>query len=192
VKRFADAITHLREAAIKVGVRRMVICTPPVQDAKGDATQKIHDENLTRYTVWLLSKRADGWDVVVIHTPMLGALDRGRAKNSVFQFAKDGMHPDRDGHWLMAREILTQCFGAKLNGVAAAEDLFLMHGTEIRKLVHERMVLLFNAWMTQIAYKRPGWPVRLEPNPACRLRRPQSKRQIFPTKSNHSGLTPSP
>ncbi len=28
--------------------------------------------------------------------------------------------------------------------------------TEIRKLVHERMVLLFDAWMTQIGHKRPG------------------------------------
>jgi len=155
-KRFADAIGHLRAAALKAGVKRVVICTPPVQDAKGDATQKFHDENLARYTAWLLSKRADGWDVVDIHTPMRAALDAGHAKNPVFQFAKDGVHPGREGHWLMAQEILTQCFGAKLNGVADAEDLFPAHGTEIRKRVHERMGLRFNAWMTQIGHKRPG------------------------------------
>jgi lysophospholipase L1-like esterase len=155
-KRFADAITHLREAAIKAGVKRVVICTPPVQDAKGDVKQKFHDENLARYTAWLLSKRADGWDVVDIHTPMRAALDAGRAKNPAFQFAKDGIHPAREGHWLMAHEILTQFFSAKLDGVASAEDLFPAHGAEIRKLAHARMILLFNAWMTQTGHKRPG------------------------------------
>ena len=155
-KRFADAITHLREAALKAGVKRVVICTPPVQDAKGDAKQKFHDENLARYTAWLLSKRMDGWDVVDIHTPMRVALDMGRAKNPAFQFARDGVHPGREGHWLMARAILMQFFGAKLDGVASAENLFPAHGAEIRKLVHERMVLLFNAWMTQVGHKRPG------------------------------------
>jgi hypothetical protein len=137
-------------------VKRVVICTPPVQDAKGDAKQKFHDENLARFPAWLLSKRADGWDVVDIHTPMRRALDAGRAKDPAFQFAKDGVHPNREGHWLMAREILTQDFGAKLDSVASAENLFPAQGEEIRKLVRERMGILFNAWMTQIGHKRPG------------------------------------
>ena len=115
-----------------------------------------HDENLARYTAWLLSKRADGWDVVDIHTPMRRALDEGRVKDPAFQFAKDGVHPGREGHWLMASEILSQFLGAKLDGVVAAEDLFPAHGTVIRKLVRERMVLRFNSWMTQIGHKRPG------------------------------------
>ena len=66
------------------------------------------------------------------------------------------MHPGREGHWLMAREILTHTFGAKLDNLTAAENLFPAHGAEIRKLVHDRMVLLFNSWMTQIGHKRPG------------------------------------
>jgi len=155
-KRFADAVTHLRDAALKAGVKRVVICTPPVQDAKGNASKKFHDENLARYTTWLLTKRADGWDVVDIHTPMRQALDAGRAKDPAFEFAKDGVHPGRAGHWLMAREILTQSLGAKLDGVTTAEDLFPAHGAEIRKLAHDRMVLLFNSWMTKIGHKRPG------------------------------------
>jgi lysophospholipase L1-like esterase len=155
-RRFAEAITKLREAATKAGVKRVVICTPPVYDDKGDAQQKLQEENLARYTAWLLSKRAEGWEVVDIHTPMRRALEEGRAKNPAFKFADDGVHPGREGHWLMAREILRQFFGAKLDGVARAEDLFPAHGREIRELVHERMVLLFEAWMTQIGHQRPG------------------------------------
>jgi lysophospholipase L1-like esterase len=155
-KRFAAAITRLREAALAAGVKRVVLCTPPVQDARGNEQQKSHDENLARYTAWLLSKRADGWEVVDIHTPMRRALDEGRARNPAFQFASDGVHPGREGHWLMARQILTQSLGAKLDGVMTAEDLFPAHGGEIRELVRRRMALLFDAWMTQIGHTRPG------------------------------------
>jgi len=155
-KRFAKAITKLRKTAAKAGVKRVVICTPPVFDDQGVVKQKFHEENLARYTAWLLSMRAKGWEVVDIHRPMRRALDEGRAKNAAFQFAADGVHPGREGHWLMAREILAQFFGAKLEGAARAEDLFPAHGSEIRKLVHEHMVLLFDAWMTQIGHQRPG------------------------------------
>jgi len=155
-KRFAEAMTHLRQAAFEAGVKRVVICTPPVQDAKGDATKKYHDENLTRYTTWLLSKRADGWEVVDIHTPMRRALDEGRAKDPAFMFAQDGVHPDRKGHWLMAREIIKQYFGSNVDNLASAEELFPAHGAEIRQLVNDRMKLLFDAWMTKIGHTRPG------------------------------------
>ncbi|HEY3854591.1 MAG TPA: SGNH/GDSL hydrolase family protein [Verrucomicrobiae bacterium] len=155
---FADSIIKLRNAAKKAGVKRIVICTPPVFDDKGDRRQSTQDENLERYTAWLLSKRADGWNVVDIHTPMRQALDEARAKDPRFQFAGDGVHPGREGHWLMAREILSQAFGAKLDGVHSSEDLFPAHGTEIRKLVQKRSVILFDAWMSQIGHKRPGVP----------------------------------
>jgi lysophospholipase L1-like esterase len=155
---FADSIIKLRDAAKKAGVKRVVICTPPVFDDKGDTKQRTTDENLGRYTAWLLSKRADGWNVVDIHSPMRRTLNEKRAKNPAFQFAADGVHPGREGHWLMAREILSQAFGAKLDGVHSAEDLFAAHGAEIRKLVQKRSVILFDAWMTQIGHKRPGVP----------------------------------
>ena len=157
-QRFAYAITHLRQLAAKAGVKEVVICTPPVHDAKGNVAQKFHDENLTRYTTWLLSKRAEGWVVVDIHTPMSRALEEGRAKNPEFLFAKDGVHPGREGHWLMARCVLEQYFGTKLEGVNRAEEIFPKNGAEIRKQINDRMNILFAAWMTQIRHQRPGVP----------------------------------
>jgi lysophospholipase L1-like esterase len=158
LKRFGDAITHLRDAALKSGVKRVVFCTPPVRDDKGNATLKFHDENLTRFTEWLLTKRAAGWDVVDFHGPMRKALDEGRAKDPAFLLSKDGVHPGREGHWIMARELLTQFLGARLDGVASAEALFPEKGPEIRKLVHQRMGTRFAAWMSQIGHTRPGAP----------------------------------
>lgn len=156
--RFAEAITHLRDAALKSGAKRVVLCTPPVQDSKTKDKPGVHDENLGRYSTWLLSKKADNWDVVDIHGPMRKELDAAREKDPAFKFAGDGVHPGREGHWLMAREILTQFLGAKLDGITSAEKLFPANGDEIRKLVNGRRGILASAWMTKIGHKRPGSP----------------------------------
>ena len=157
-KRFADAVTHLRDAATKAGVKRVILCTPPVFDAKAKNGNPQHEENIVSYTAWLLAKKTDGWDVVDIHGPMRKALDEARAKDPKFKFANDGVHPGREGHWLMAREILTQFAGAKLDGNSSAEQLFKNNGAEIRKLVNTRRGILFGAWMTKTGHTRPGVP----------------------------------
>lgn len=158
LKRFADSITWLREAALKSGVRRVILCTPPVHDAKGDVSKLAHDANLTRYTSWLLSKRKDGWEVVDFHTPMRKVLDQGRAANPAFALAADGTHPGREGHWIMAKELLQGSFGEDVITVACAEDFFLSNGKEIRFLICELTHLRFDHWMSRIGHERPGVP----------------------------------
>ena len=155
-KRFAAAITNLRNAALRAGVKRVVLCTPPPHDAKGNSALKGYDEALTRYSAWLLSKKAEGWDVVDIHGPMRKALDQGRAQDPNFAFAGDGVHPGREGHWLMATSILSQWLGANLDGVASADHLFQRDGKEIRDFIRARMTVKFSAWMTLIGHTRPG------------------------------------
>ena len=156
VARFTAAIANLRETALKAGVRRVVLCTPPVHDAKGNEALKTHDGNLTRYSEWLLSKKADGWDVVDIHGPMRKARDEGRAKDPSFALAGDGVHPGREGHWLMAKAVLEQFFGANVDDISSANQLFRKNGEEIRGLIRQRMDTLFGAWMTKIGHNRPG------------------------------------
>jgi|APCry1669189241_1035207.scaffolds.fasta_scaffold00541_4 lysophospholipase L1-like esterase len=155
-KRFSDALTHLREVCRKYSVKDVILCTPPVHDAKGDTKALYHDENLTRYTDWLVQERIMNWHVVDIHTPMKKALFEGRLLNPGFAFAKDGVHPDRNGHWVMAQAILSQEFDAKLDHVKAAEDLFEKNGAQIRKLVHEKMTTQFNYWMSITKHLRPN------------------------------------
>lgn len=164
-KRFGDACTALRDAALKAGVKRVVLCSPPVQDSKTPGVIGKVDENLGRYTRWLLDKRAEGWDVVDIHTPMRAVLEAGRAKDPAFVLAKDGVHPQREGHWVMARAILTQCFGANLDGLNASEHLFARNGGEIRKLIAARRAVMFSAYMTKIGHHRPGVPGHPKANP---------------------------
>lgn len=158
-KRYAEAVTRLRERCLKAGAKKVVLASPPVKEAKADQWEKnVHDQNLGRYTGWLLSMKAAGWDVVDIHTPMRKALDDARVQKPDFAFAKDTVHPGREGHWVMASAILTQHFGADLARIDHAEQLFPQNGAEIRKLVKERMQVRFAAWMTAIGHQRPGVP----------------------------------
>ncbi len=65
-RRFSEALAALRAKAMKSGAKRVVFCTPPIHDNKGDPKLDGHEQNLERYTAWLLSKREAGWDVVDI------------------------------------------------------------------------------------------------------------------------------
>ncbi len=156
-KRFADAVTALRTAILAAGAKRVVLASPPVAESKAaDWEKNVHDQNLGRYTQWLLGQRAAGWEVVDIHTPMRKALDAARAQKPDFAFTKDGVHPGAEGHWVMASAVLEQAFAAKLEGMTAADRLFPANGADICRLVAERQGIRFAAWMGSIGHKRPG------------------------------------
>jgi lysophospholipase L1-like esterase len=156
LKRFSEAITRLRDTALKAGAKQVVLCTPPIHDSAH--TPDPHEQNLVAFSQWLVSKRADGWTVVDIHSPMRRELDEIRKTNPSFQFQPDGVHPDRQGHWVMAREILTQFLGANLGNATSAESFFQSNGPTIRSLVDQRRLILFSAYMGQIGHARPGVP----------------------------------
>lgn len=155
-KRFAKACEYINKSAGNLGVKKVIFCTPPVFDARGKQSQ--HEDNIIAYTDWLLSKRADGWTIADIHGPMAKALAEGRAKDPNFKLAGDGVHPGREGHWIMARAVIEAAAGAKLDGVADATALFPKNGAEIRKLVLERCSMLHGSWLTLCGHKRPGVP----------------------------------
>lgn len=166
LERYAAAITRLREAALAAGAKQVVLCTPPVHDAGPRATgPDPHEKNLADYSAWLLSKRKDGWQVVDIHGPMRRELDEKRKTDPEFRFQKDGVHPQREGHWLMARQILGQYFGIDTAGLSSAEDFFENDGAARREAVKGKI------WQQTMASHRklghgnpmvPGGPPRLE------------------------------
>jgi lysophospholipase L1-like esterase len=177
LRRFVEAITHLRDTALGSGVKRVVFCTPPVHDPVKaiDPAKNPHERNLVAYRDWLLSKRAEGWEVVDIHGPMRRDLDAARKTDPAFRFQPDGVHPDRGGHWVMAREILTQFFGANLDGVSSSAQFFKTDGDKIRDLVQQRQKVLFDALMTQISHTRPHVPGGPGAPPGPSLETAQSK-----------------
>jgi lysophospholipase L1-like esterase len=146
VRRFGEAMEELRAVAKRYGVKEVVHLTPPVYDAAANPDAADYDPMLARFSEWLVARRRDGWNVVDVHTPMRRALDERRRSEPTFAFARDGVHPGREGHALMAREILA--FLGDTSTTGADEEL--------RSLVHQRMGVLRDAWLTRTRHTRPG------------------------------------
>ena len=160
LNRYIEGLTRLRDAALRAGAKRVVLCTPPVYDPKKPISppKRRHGANLEAYREWLLSKRSVGWDVVDIHGPMRRDLDYAKKLDPAFRYQADGVHPNRVGHWVMAREILSQFFAADLQGISSSPQFFEKNGEQIRDLVKRRMKIRYDSLMTQIGHSRPKIP----------------------------------
>ncbi len=153
---FQDGIVRLRAAVLATGAA-IVHLTPPVYvDAK--RTAPTYAAVLERYAAWLVARRADGWDVADLNTAMGRELAAQRTRDPAFTFARDGIHPDERGHWVMARTLLRHLGAADLPDTLEAADAFAgrPNGPEILKLVRTRSGLLRDAWLSAIGHKRPG------------------------------------
>jgi lysophospholipase L1-like esterase len=159
--RYRDGIAKLHDAAVKAGAR-IVHVTPPMYDAK-NAAEHTADYNgvLGKYSEWLLAKRAEGWEVADLHGPMTAEFDRRRASDPGFAFAADGVHPDDAGHWFIARQLIAYCGDAKAASAIAPEDA-LDHKAEAIPLLHDRMVLMRDAWLTATGHNHPMVPAGMK------------------------------
>ena len=102
-QRFRDGINWLHDKVLKSGAL-IIHLTPPVFDErKGKAYANVLDI----YSDWLISCRYTvNWDVVDIHWPMKKFLENRRLSDTAYVFAKDGVHPNDTGHWIMAQQVL--------------------------------------------------------------------------------------
>lgn len=165
--KYTDGIKLLRTKAKAAGAE-VIHLTPPVFDAVPIKDKVLpaglnaypkpfvgYDQVLGKYSEWLLSQKDQGWQVYDIHGPMKAALEEKRAADPAFAFAKDGVHPNSSGHWIMAQ--------ALLNGWGVTHDYKLEDLTEptgrlnaLQKLVGERQRVLKSAWLSNVGHKRPG------------------------------------
>jgi hypothetical protein len=117
-----------------------------------------YNQVLDRFAEWLVMQRTAGWDVVDLHGGMNRWLAAQRQRDPDFNYTKDGVHPDANGHWVMAKQVLLY-LGAQDVENADSPDAMVAsnpHGEEILKLVHEQEQLLRDAWLTASGHTRPG------------------------------------
>jgi hypothetical protein len=69
-----------------------------------------------------------------------------------FRFARDRIHPNSEGHWVMAREIL--------RALALPTEDFTQNPThaQLLGLVRTRSDLFKLAWLSETGHQRPGVP----------------------------------
>ena len=192
-KAYRDGMTLLHEKATASGAKVLHLTSPPFDAVpiKGHTLPgglaeyrqpyERYDDVLSRYADWLVSKRAEGWDVIDIHALLRKHLDERRARDPMFRFAGDGVHLDANGHWRIAGELLRHWRILDANDAKAESTgpIFkaMAHGEEILALVQQRQRLLKNAWLADTGHKRPGMRKGVSPAEAERQAE-ETERQI--------------
>ncbi len=159
-KAYQQGVTNLHNTVTAEGTE-LIHLTPP--DYDGDTSQN-YSAVLDQYSVWLQTQSVkQNWQVIDIHFPMQNKLQLERKVNPEFYYAKDGVHPNIEGHWQIAKALLQglgepvldtfeQSIGA-LNPKIDAQQLYT--------LIKRRQSLLSDAYLTQIGHKRPRMKVGL-------------------------------
>jgi lysophospholipase L1-like esterase len=132
-KKYRDGMTKLIEKVEKAGAKA-VLMTPapfdpkPVKDkllAKDAAKfswlrpyEKYDEEVLTKYSEWLLTLRDKKYTVIDAHAALLRHLVAVRKDDRDYRVSADGIHPNADGHLVVALELLKE-----LKAPAAVKDI---------------------------------------------------------------------
>jgi len=169
--KFRDGMRRLHEAAAHEGVRVLHL-TPPVFDPQPLKGRTLpsglsaypqpfegYDSVLTAYSQWLVGQRTNGWQVVDVHGPMRQFLDTRRSQDPMFTLSGDGVHANRQGHWLMARETLRMlgAAGAWMDALNPEELVDRSRGSRDGwALIQRRQRLLKDAGLTFVGHQRPG------------------------------------
>ncbi len=164
MKAYQEGMKKLREKVAAAGATILHL-TPPVFDPLPIQARVLpaglkdypqpyagYDEVLAAYAQWLLEQRSAGWQVLDVHGAMAKALAEARKKDPAFSFCKDGIHPNAEGHLVMARPLLEHW------GLKVTADGKPAHGSgsAIFEAIQRKQNLLKDAWLTETGHKRPG------------------------------------
>lgn len=148
---YQDGIVKLRADVEKRG-GKIILITPPLHNADRPATDpNRYDTVLDAYADWLVSRRADGWQVIDIRPDLKQAVAAEKARNPAFIYAKDGIHPEDEGHRFIADSVIRQLWSLlKLPGTPVVPESAALATLGLRNQ------LLKLAWLTHTRHTRPG------------------------------------
>lgn len=157
-KKYKDGINWLNDEVKKSG-SEIIHITPPIYDErKGKAYANVLDI----YSDWLISNRyTSNWNVIDIHWPMKKELEIRRDSDPSFVFSKDGVHPNKTGHFLIAKQILLYFREKDIKEISDFNNFLSRYesGEQIFSYVKERQKLMKDAWLTFIGHKRPNMEI---------------------------------
>ena len=161
---FRKGMQKLHDEVEKTGAK-IVHITPPFFDASRRPDQDFYPAVMQRYSEWLLSRCAYDWQVIDLHSAMKAAVEARRKDDPKFTMSPDGIHPNEEGHWLMARQILGWLGDREAAEAANVTELLQKRKlpTELQKLFSQRVGVLRDSYVAAAGHKRPftakGLPV---------------------------------
>jgi lysophospholipase L1-like esterase len=157
LQKYQHGIEQLKSKVEKAGAR-LILVTPPFYDDKSQPKEFSYNDVLGKYGEWLLGQRRAGWNVIDLHGPMTHEVAKRREKNPDFLFQRDGVHPNDEGHWFMAQQLI-RAFGDSAAAECATPEEMLAAKQipkEVMPLVQKRMSVLRDAYVAAAGHKRPG------------------------------------
>jgi lysophospholipase L1-like esterase len=153
--KYADGMSWLN-SKIQAIKAKAVFLTPPIYDPEKGIPYSI---TLDLYADWLLSQKSEyDWEVIDIHFPMKAYLEAQRKVEPEFYLAKDGVHPNSTGHWLMAKPILEFLGLGEKDSKTTFEELISTYpnGLELFILISQKQKILRDAYLSATGHLRPG------------------------------------
>ncbi|MAG93751.1 MAG: hypothetical protein CMJ48_08390 [Planctomycetaceae bacterium] len=159
---YQDGVNRLIEKVHATGAK-LVLLTPPPFDPvpirdKGKlkpageakyayfAMYENYDDVLARYGKWIMQQGERVEMVIDVHTPLSDYAKDKRKADPRFTLSPDGIHPNAQGHRILAETILS----------AWGVESFAEPEPALLKLMTQRTTLLHDAWLTSVGHKRPG------------------------------------
>ncbi len=111
-----------------------------------------YDLVLTQYGEWLQTfGRTEGLTVVDVHQPLNEFIRSKREQDASYRYG-DGVHPEEDGHWVIARTILSKVFHLQLERVPT----WATQGAgKFISLMNQRRSALNAAWREHVGHTNP-------------------------------------
>jgi lysophospholipase L1-like esterase len=164
---FQKGIQGLIDAVRAKGARLILLTPPPfdplpvaasVRDGNAPdfsykAPYKKYDDVLRDYAAWEKTLAAPDVTVIDLHTAIDAYLAKQRKSNPNFSFTKDGIHPNFEGHLLMARTILDN-LNVKVPHDSLSEEAARIQSDPVFVLVKSRRERLSEAWLEYVGYTR--------------------------------------
>ena len=156
-ERYRAGIRHLKQQVEASGAT-FVAVTPPCFDDLRGKRELPYNPVLGRYSDWLLAQREQGWLVVDVHGPMTAELAARRQNAPDFTFQPDAVHPNSEGHWFMACQLIRWFGDAAAADTPSAEEMLKQRqlSTNALKLLQQRMAVLRDAYVSAAGHQRPG------------------------------------
>lgn len=148
---------RLKEKVEAIGCK-LIVVTPPFYDDLRSPRKFSYNEVLDRYSAWLVEQRKSGWQVIDLHTAMTNKVRDARKADAKFTVQPDGVHPSREGHWLMAAELIRACGDDRAASASSPEEMLkqIKCPVAVLSLSEQRVNVLRDSYVATAGHKRPG------------------------------------
>lgn len=158
---FKSGMRRLHEKIIASGATVVHVTPPYFDELRGH--KEGYENTMDKYAAWVMSMKDSGWNVIDIYNPMKQYLHALRTVDRQYhldgtELAPDGIHPNPNAHWLMARTIV-DVMGEENVAEAVSIDSFVSpfkNGSRILELIRKKQLLMKDALLSAAGHKRPG------------------------------------